>query len=181
MCGAHPHSRGEHILGLPGYGKSTGSSPLARGPSPRAGLSLKAVRLIPAHAGNALWLLVCRGVCGAHPHSRGNHGAAGYCGSCDGGSSPLARGPYGIRGSRHEKPGLIPAHTGNTAGAVCYRRFVGAHPRTRGENLASAASGLVGMGSFPHTRGRPVTVETSPGSGRLIPARAGTTKLPPLR
>lgn len=158
MCGAHPHSRGEHILGLPGYGKSTGSSPLARGPSPRAGLSLKAVRLIPAHAGNALWLLVCRGVCGAHPHSRGNHGAAGYCGSCDGGSSPHTWGTLIPCSTRSGAFRLIPAHTGTTATRQWLCRSSRAHSRTRGDHALLFVTIIITIDSFPHTRGTLTTI-----------------------
>lgn len=71
--------------------------------------------------------------------------------------------------------GLIPAHTGNTLRVRGYAKINQAHPHTRGENLASAASGLVGMGSFPHTRGPSVTSPSVRSHMGLLPAYAGTT------
>ena len=51
VLGAHPRSRGENDLEMPGLIGRFGSSPLTRGkrePAPRLG---EPARLIPAHAG----------------------------------------------------------------------------------------------------------------------------------
>ena len=73
--------------------------------------------------------------------------------------------------------GLIPAHAGKTRvvpNVVCE---TGAHPRSRGENLARLDSGIGELGSSPLTRGkRAWQCIPSPQPG-LIPAHAGKTLL----
>ena len=50
-----------------------------------------------------------------------------------------------------------------------------AHPRSRGENEALAASDATDKGSSPLTRGKPVHVADVLHEGGLIPAHAGKT------
>ena len=52
-----------------------------------------------------------------------------------------------------------------------------AHPRSRGENGASAPLSVLRAGSSPLTRGKPVGVKPSDLQWRLIPAHAGKTPL----
>ena len=54
-----------------------------------------------------------------------------------------------------------------------------AHPRSRGENTASALVAALNSGSSPLTRGKPNVRPGERGCGRLIPAHAGKTG--PLR
>ena len=70
---AHPRSRGEHCIGHSCPCAPLGSSPLARGTHPLAGVLGVCERLIPARAGNTI-VSVIGGVIGAaHPRSRGEH------------------------------------------------------------------------------------------------------------
>ena len=77
VTGAHPRSRGEHVVLVHGGSGDWGSSPLARG-----------TPLIPAHQAAAVGLI---------PARAGNTGAstAALCASTISGSSPLARGTRG--------------------------------------------------------------------------------------
>ena len=52
---------------------------------------------------------------------------------------------------------------------------MGAHPRSRGENLSAVGSGLMAMGSSPLTRGKHILPPIDQAGGRLIPAHAGKT------
>ena len=91
------------------------------------------------------------------------------------GSSPLTRGkltgicvPFGL-------VGLIPAHAGKTTLSLSQPPQERAHPRSRGENMRSPASGTIGPGSSPLTRGKLILDSVPRGHGGLIPAHAGKT------
>ena len=113
----------------------SGSSPLTRG-KPRApvGQAL-APRLIPAHAGKTIFVLIPFVSKEAHPRSRGENYRGALLTGNDGGSSPLTRGK--LRGVRlcYVEERLIPAHAGKTRGQLIVLRRSGAHPRSRGENM----------------------------------------------
>ena len=71
------------------------------------------------------------------------------------GSSPLTRGKPPDLMPSHTVERLIPAHAGKTRGSSGRSGLPGAHPRSRGENLAGLLVFLVGEGSSPLTRGKP--------------------------
>ena len=54
--------------------------------------------------------------------------------------------------------------------------LLGAHPRSRGENLMRRRKTTVLVGSSPLTRGKPVSVPANEPVGGLIPAHAGKTR-----
>ena len=90
--GAHPRSRGEHVLGLALNEHNVGSSPLTRGaPSPQLG-DIAKLGLIPAHAGSTTILSE----------------------TIPPGSSPLTRGALARVRLVITQIGLIPAHAGST-------------------------------------------------------------------
>ena len=112
--GAHPRSRGEHVMCQHLLGSFRGSSPLARGTQLGIGADTVAKGLIPARAGNTTrhWCRY-RGK-GAHPRSRGEHP-----------SDDLLN---------QKRPGLIPARAGNTQADPPEDSASKAHPRSRGEH-----------------------------------------------
>ena len=71
--------------------------------------------------------------------------------------------------------GLIPAHAGKTRPCPQAWRWSGAHPRSRGENVAAELRLRVAKGSSPLTRGKPRAHRRPPGRAGLIPAHAGKT------
>ena len=71
--------------------------------------------------------------------------------------------------------GLIPAHAGKTCIAGNAVLTVGAHPRSRGENIKAAVSVVVEWGSSPLTRGKLSTQRLDGLLTGLIPAHAGKT------
>ena len=114
FSGAHPRSRGEHVVFTVSHSPATGSSPLARGARTVHKWCLAWFGLIPARAGstaarrgsvNRVW---------AHPRSRGEHDYAAVSGVPARGSSPLARGAPGFPEIRVDSLGLIPARAGST-------------------------------------------------------------------
>ena len=111
----------------------------------------------------------------AHPRSRGEHiqFTRSRCGSM--GSSPLTRGTRSTGGSRGARPGLIPAHAGNTVWRS-WRRFpIRAHPRSRGEHVRPGEERACPDGSSPLTRGTHAAPSIRRSSSGLIPAHAGNT------
>ena len=111
---AHPRSRGENALTMSIHVLADGSSPLTRGkPLIRVRLC-SAGRLIPAHAGKTLSMLIDAWSPQAHPRSRGENQACSSSASAVVGSSPLTRGK--LSGDRATKSDarLIPAHAGKT-------------------------------------------------------------------
>ena len=132
---AHPRSRGENPSMWPPPTRRRGSSPLTRGKPAGQAVGVRRRGLIPAHAGKTgsadLRIIGQQ----AHPRSRGENVAALSSRRRATGSSPLTRGkrhrPRRVRGLR----GLIPAHAGKTRSTAITVRMMGAHPRSRGENL----------------------------------------------
>ena len=121
--GAHPRSRGDHLVSWTGLMALWGSSPLARGPrvlrlpqSPRPGL-------IPARAGTTNLPVTSAAETGAHPRSRGDHRSPRTAAPRRSGSSPLARGPPRLEAHFGHLLGLIPARAGTTAAAKTERSF----------------------------------------------------------
>ena len=172
---AHPRSRGEHVPTNQRLGRRSGSSPLTRGTRPRRDARRYRRRLIPAHAGNTL-LGEARVVeWEAHPRSRGEHVSSRAVQSRLEGSSPLTRGtPVGFRCGMLDWR-LIPAHAGNTLGALRIAHLPWAHPRSRGEHWLFYVSSCGVGGSSPLTRGTLLLAQRQRGLERLIPAHAGNT------
>ena len=145
-------------MGDPADLKLRGSSPLTRGKHGPQGLLFGQRRLIPAHAGKTRSRHPRAGPSGAHPRSRGENAVLGATGTGVDGSSPLTRGKREQIARWLDDQGLIPAHAGKTAVLRALRPGLGAHPRSRGENV---------------TRGK-----ATPLRPRLIPAHAGKTTNP---
>ena len=132
---AHPRSRGENFLSLKVVTFQEGSSPLTRGKLPLTLARASFIGLIPAHAGKTRFTVVGHFLTPAHPRSRGeNSYVTGPDNLCSG-SSPLTRGKLLERGRNPARAGLIPAHAGKTRGRQRGHLQVGAHPRSRGENI----------------------------------------------
>ena len=172
---AHPRSRGENAFRRRKRQHTRGSSPLTRGKRPRAQPLHASQRLIPAHAGKTPRRHRVAASLPAHPRSRGENGRCSLSFSLLRGSSPLTRGKRGLVVACEVGARLIPAHAGKTLWWLRNSRMVWAHPRSRGENSASALAFSRPHGSSPLTRGkRSVTVPVNI-TARLIPAHAGKT------
>ena len=151
---AHPRSRGENAILPLMMLAEWGSSPLTRGKRDRGALRDVDERLIPAHAGKTPpWMRRAR-ASRAHPRSRGENGQPVVDLIINVGSSPLTRGKRLEAEDVAGPGGLIPAHAGKTSGFARRKLGAGAHPRSRGENVAkrSPVRGL--LGSSPLTRGK---------------------------
>ena len=92
------------------------------------------------------------------------------------GSSPLTRGKLESEQTKTAADGLIPAHAGKTDQVCDCGGGVGAHPRSRGENLEDARTDHLHDGSSPLTRGKLPGIGARVEERRLIPAHAGKTR-----
>ena len=153
--GAHPRSRGEHMMQLLGRGVPVGSSPLTRGALRHFPTGVFARGLIPAHAGSTATNTWRTCLPWAHPRSRGEHPS-------------FAKWRAGRRG-------LIPAHAGSTGAKRMGETLSGAHPRSRGEHCGGFDSEVVQAGSSPLTRGARDWDGHNCHHAGLIPAHAGST------
>ena len=111
----------------------------------------------------------------AHPRSRGENEAKAKEGKNIKGSSPLTRGKPHRRIQGVVACRLIPAHAGKTRRQTRTLAPCGAHPRSRGENSASAFSTWSSRGSSPLTRGKLQATPQADNVPGLIPAHAGKT------
>ena len=179
-AGAHPHSRGENSLKLNARRDLTGSSPLTRGKLPILRGKFSGPGLIPTHAGKTRGGVQPPLRPGAHPHSRGENASEASLISMWRGSSPLTRGKPPRPPNRSRQHRLIPTHAGKTLSSRQRSTKGGAHPHSRGENMASREASPGVRGSSPLTRGKPRGRSHRPPSRRLIPTHAGKT-LPDLR
>ena len=91
------------------------------------------------------------------------------------GSSPLARGTRRRRHHRLHRPGLIPAHAGNTLPDSIARWWSRAHPRSHREHTKTDTTHPLRPGSSPLARGTLGALVVVGAGLRLIPARAGNT------
>ena len=111
----------------------------------------------------------------AHPRSRGENCFFFRVVDDDSGSSPLTRGKRGRWFVRLRGLGLIPAHAGKTAASDRSYTPLGAHPRSRGENLKPLPPAPERAGSSPLTRGKLNDRFSGGNKPGLIPAHAGKT------
>ena len=154
-----------------------GSSPLTRG-KPENGFSLgTAWRLIPAHAGKTRVSERRVERQGAHPRSRGENLRTTRPCFRQVGSSPLTRGKLLAKAWKPATKGLIPAHAGKTLEGGSHIAGIGAHPRSRGENIQTCVQVAADLGSSPLTRGKPLIGAKGTPSVGLIPAHAGKTPI----
>ena len=70
------------------------------------------------------------------------------------GSSPLTRGKLRRWAGTRARGRLIPAHAGKTESARIKGKKLGAHPRSRGENIRHRLVVWENEGSSPLTRGK---------------------------
>ena len=177
----HPRSRGEHASDRELQEFQGGSSPLTRGAPYQRGRWILDLRIIPAHAGSTASTLAAMAAMSDHPRSRGEHSFPDAVEELPGGSSPLTRGARPPSDSKHGVSGIIPAHAGSTTGTLLQDYDTGDHPRSRGEHPTPRGSASTHSGSSPLTRGAQEPNPCKRHSWRIIPAHAGSTRLPKVR
>ena len=176
----HPRSRGVYSRPLACCFLIAGSSPLARGLLTITTDEVPNDRIIPARAGFTRPAPAGSSACWDHPRSRGVYERRTGMSTGLAGSSPLARGlRVRVRGPVQGR-GIIPARAGFTARKPARAGPAGDHPRSRGVySSAPSAAGGSG-GSSPLARGLRSAHARSSRLPRIIPARAGFTRVKSL-
>ena len=155
-----------------------GSSPHTRGAPAAASTGISNQRIIPAYAGSTSPAAVSCLRSWDHPRIRGEHGLRGACRHQKRGSSPHTRGAPPTDDRNFPNFGIIPAYAGSTPAPTPRKAGAADHPRIRGEHRESIPVPCWRRGSSPHTRGAP-TWEMRPAKRPgIIPAYAGSTRLP---
>ena len=193
----HPRSRGVYAIRTILSLSSSGSSPLARGLRCPSRRMTRSTRIIPARAGFTNTAGSIMKWVTDHPRSRGVYASRNARRRISSGSSPLARGLRGNILGAVTQGGIIPARAGFTFPDLSGRPECQDHPRSRGVYRSRGKFRLAFRGSSPLARGlrpldnhvktvfgssplarglhiRPVLI---PALGRIIPARAGFTKI----
>ena len=173
----HPRSRGVYCCTILDTTRNVGSSPLARGLLVPVVHSLGHDGIIPARAGftNVVENPVRRQA--DHPRSRGVYERMFVADWTGWGSSPLARGLPLLSDTVGGHRGIIPARAGFTRCALRVGRQLGDHPRSRGVYASNPASWRGMVGSSPLARGLRARLREELAAERIIPARAGFTRL----
>ena len=173
--------RGEHGPLGGELGGEGGSSPRARGAHSGEGQQRLRRRIIPACAGSTEDKHPGKGAGRDHPRVRGEHLTRLDTETLESGSSPRARGARACSPLHAGRRWIIPACAGSTlpapGGASCARD----HPRVRGEHVGHGCPVPVAPGSSPRARGARSDRRQAGGGGRIIPACAGSTRVPSTR
>ena len=173
----HPRSRGVYHDAQHTNSPLHGSSPLARGLRGRVSPGACRNRIIPARAGFTMMHSTQTHPCTDHPRSRGVYLTKRAGVEPRLGSSPLAR---GLRRPARGAPSavrIIPARAGFTSSDPHHETHERDHPRSRGVYSVSQRRVIAFIGSSPLARGLPRSSSSRPVQGRIIPARAGFTRL----
>ena len=112
-----------------------------------------------------------------HPRSRGVYGIAVSAALTAAGSSPLARGLQAHVGSVEVGGGIIPARAGFTPDNFVGKYTRQDHPRSRGVYFHAVSQMILSRGSSPLARGLRTGAEPRCRPARIIPARAGFTRV----
>ena len=174
----HPRIRGEHVFRSGPFPSLYGSSPHTRGALAGRELQLGGHRIIPAYAGSTIPHGQKSVSAADHPRIRGEHERVSDVSGARAGSSPHTRGALSERGDIGVGRGIIPAYAGSTSEAPCTSPAPGDHPRIRGEHLPQTSCIADKQGSSPHTRGALGEDNARDYPGWIIPAYAGSTRMP---
>ena len=153
---AHPRAGGENAIRAETVDGLRGSSPRGRGKLGQFAGGELGDRLIPARAGKTPSQFLASSVAGAHPRAGGENASVKLPTGLQVGSSPRGRGKHSGYECGGEFERLIPARAGKTCRLGGRDRYRAAHPRAGGENIARGEAELLGAGSSPRGRGKPL-------------------------
>ena len=173
----HPRSRGVYHLLRSICMIRSGSSPLARGLLAVLLVFVVPERIIPARAGFTLSEREDGEADGDHPRSRGVYPSSLPATVSGPGSSPLARGLQASDLPESAGRRIIPARAGFTRTRPASMCGITDHPRSRGVYCAWCSMLASRGGSSPLARGLPGVLIKSTRPVRIIPARAGFTRI----
>ena len=176
----HPRACGANVTARPMAPSRCGSSPRMRGKRRLVREQHHRIRIIPAHAGQTASGRPEASCSADHPRACGANKSLSRMSPLRNGSSPRMRGKLlrcRIGQDRHR---IIPAHAGQTGGAVRPPRRCPDHPRACGANSTLQKLIRALAGSSPRMRGKPSATAPWRTITRIIPAHAGQTPWIPV-
>ena len=176
----HPRACGANMRSGSESSACAGSSPRMRGKRRLVREQHHRIRIIPAHAGQTASGRPEASCSADHPRACGANKSLSRMSPLRNGSSPRMRGKLlrcRIGQDRHR---IIPAHAGQTGGAVRPPRRCPDHPRACGANSTLQKLIRALAGSSPRMRGKPSATAPWRTITRIIPAHAGQTPWIPV-
>ena len=169
-CGANLTPTGSNMVGL-------GSSPRVRGKPLDLLVAVVDLRIIPARAGQTRHSMRRIPAIADHPRACGANAAYFCTVALESGSSPRVRGKQlrGLHGGHHLR--IIPSRAGQTRPPSWWSSRTPDHPRACGANARSHSTTRSASGSSPRVRGKPIPTQCGSANMRIIPARAGQTRI----
>ena len=175
MVTDHPRACGANTMRYPTLMGSSGSSPRMRGKRDSRRKTVSIYRIIPAHAGQTVFLTSLVSDATDHPRACGANLEFAVLGNKTIGSSPRMRGkPMRLSDADAERR-IIPAHAGQTRHVFAWWCRQSDHPRACGANCFLYGVGQEQYGSSPRMRGKPKSKADGNKGIRIIPAHAGQT------
>ena len=171
----HPRVGGEHLCRVVERRRAAGSSPRGRGTPQYENSFTRAVRFIPAWAGNTGSRPRVPAPATVHPRVGGEHGNERHGNRARAGSSPRGRGTHFLEQHPGRADRFIPAWAGNTEMCWLDACRTPVHPRVGGEHCLHPNRFLCRIGSSPRGRGTPRHPRRCIRTDRFIPAWAGNT------
>ena len=135
-------------------------------------------RIIPADAGSTTIISGPATYSRDHPRGCGEHKFSLIHSALPFGSSPRMRGAPSLQSLTAPSIGIIPADAGSTISCIVLCIWLKDHPRGCGEHVALSARVIHWQGSSPRMRGAPVSACMRVTFTGIIPADAGSTRLP---
>ena len=174
----HPRVCGEHAARIVDALQRPGSSPRMRGAQKIGEQMAAGTGIIPAYAGSTVGSAMLTSMSRDHPRVCGEHSFFPPIVIVVSGSSPRMRGARRVHDDAAPRVGIIPAYAGSTFQNGPQTKPRRDHPRVCGEHSQAPPCPRNTTGSSPRMRGALspyVEVSFNP---RIIPAYAGSTKLP---
>ncbi|KFI72990.1 hypothetical protein BMIN_0703 [Bifidobacterium minimum] len=133
------------------------------------------IRIIPASAGQTIWIQLCSSLLRDHPRECGANQAPSAGRNAPRGSSPRVRGKHRASRSATHHGRIIPASAGQTDWTGMTWILDEDHPRECGANPCAGGRYRRTGGSSPRVRGKHGRARTVSPDRRIIPASAGQT------
>ena len=154
-----------------------GSSPRVRGKPKALRATRSGLRIIPARAGQTRRYLGMRARATDHPRACGANCPPSGLVDSEVGSSPRVRGKQEGDFAAASPTRIIPARAGQTVSVLSFTPPRTDHPRACGANLSLKDMLARWAGSSPRVRGKRRRAGAHGVVRRIIPARAGQTRL----
>ncbi len=152
---------------------AAGLSPRVRGNPLVRALGVGQVGSIPARTGEPPPGTAARLISKVYPRAYGGTAISYLQVLRSQGLSPRVRGNHVAIGAECQRPGSIPARTGEPLSCAVRDRPIGVYPRAYGGTSTTSSPATTPSGLSPRVRGNHVEIQQTDGTTGSIPARTG--------